>query len=217
MPEIDFFAAFRVKHEAIRLKSGGTGGTGGTDSENPSISATFKATAAVPPTLGAGGTGVTNLNGSKPCSTCSTDDPGRWNRNTSTISTLLHPFHPVPPENQRVASCTAPDDDDPEERAGILEFDAHLPRHEAERLAGITPAADDGPHHPCPKCGCRNFWRPSGTREPWQCGRCASIPRNVWTDCVALPPKAGQLIEAAGGRLRGAQSMADKSDTADTN
>ena len=189
MPEIDFFAAFSVKHEATRSKSGGTGGTGGTDSENPSISATFKATAAVPPTLGAGGTGGTNLNGSKPCSTCSTDDLGRWNRNTSIISTMLHPFHPVPPENQRLASCTKPDDDDAEERAAILEYDAGMPRHEAERLAGVLPA-DDGPVVPCPCCGWRVFWRPSGTREPWQCGRCHPVPRNVWMDCMALPPKA---------------------------
>ena len=97
--------------------------------------------------------------------------------------------NPTPAElkNEDVA---APDDDDAEERAAILEYDAHLPRHEAERLAGLLPA-DDGPVVPCPCCGWRAFWRPSGTREPWQCGRCAPVPRSVWTDCTALPPKAG--------------------------
>ena len=57
----------------------------------------------------------------------------------------------------------------------------------------IAPDAtdDDGPHQNCLCCGWRTFWRPSGTREPWQCGRCVSVPRNNWTDCVALPPKAG--------------------------
>jgi hypothetical protein len=96
---------------------------------------------------------------------------------------------PTPTELKNV-DVAAPDDDDAEERAAILEYDAHLPRHEAERLAGVPPA-DDGPHEPCPKCGWRTFWRRSMTRNPWQCCGCVAVPRNVWTDCTALPPKAG--------------------------
>ena len=80
-------------------------------------------------------------------------------------------------------------DDDAEERAAILECDAHLPRHDAERLAKV-PVTDDGPQEPCLCCGWRTFWRPSGTREPWLCCGCVSVPRTNWTDCVALPPKA---------------------------
>jgi ribosomal protein L37AE/L43A len=85
----------------------------------------------------------------------------------------------------------APDgtDDDAEERAAILEYDAHLPRHEAERLAGVLPAAD-GPHEPCPKCGGRNFWRPSMTTKAWRCRQCVPPLPTIWADGVFLPPAA---------------------------
>jgi hypothetical protein len=152
----DFFAAFGPPREATRSKSGETGAT---------RCYTVEITGEIPvaPVKSLGETGATNVGCEHNCCTCSTDDMGRCNRNTSTISTLYHHVAPVSPEKERLASCTAPDDD-AEERAAILEYDAHLPRHEAERLAGVPPA-DDGPVVPCPCCGWRVFWRPSMTRE----------------------------------------------------
>jgi hypothetical protein len=84
----------------------------------------------------------------------------------------------------------APDGtDDAEERAAILEYDAHLPRHDAERLAGVLPATD-GPQDPCPKCGGRNFWRPSMTTQAWRCRQCVPPLPTIWADGVFLPPVA---------------------------
>jgi len=86
----------------------------------------------------------------------------------------------------------APDatDDDRQERAAIVEFDAGLPRRDAERLAGLEPTADDGPHEPCPKCGGRNFWRPSMTTKAWRCRQCVPPLPTIWCDGVFLPPAA---------------------------
>ena len=95
-------------------------------------------------------------------------------------------FSSPAPAELKNEDAAAPDDD-AEERAAILEYDAYQPRHEAERLAGVLPA-DDGPHHPCPKCNGRNFWRQSGTTGPWRCRSCVAPHPSIWTDGVFLPP-----------------------------
>ena len=54
------------------------------------------------------------------------------------------------------------------------------------------PLDDDGPTAPCPKCGGRNFWRPSMTRDVWQCRRCVAPLPTVYCDGVFLPPPTGE-------------------------
>jgi hypothetical protein len=49
-------------------------------------------------------------------------------------------------------------------------------------------APDDGPHEPCPKCGGRNFWRPSMTTAAWRCRQCVPPLPTIRTDGVFLPP-----------------------------
>ena len=105
--------------------------------------------------------------------------------------------------------------------AGVL-----APEHDAGAVA-VRPVCLGAPKHLDGLCGVAAE------------GRGTMTPRLVVTDNPALPlvvtvyadgarldvpvsplralALAGQLIEAAGGRLRGAQSMADMSDTADTN
>ena len=52
----------------------------------------------------------------------------------------------------------------------------------------VAPLLDDGPTEPCAKCGGRNFWRPSGTSDPWRCRACIAPHSSVWCDGVFLPP-----------------------------
>jgi hypothetical protein len=55
----------------------------------------------------------------------------------------------------------------------------------------IAPdGTDDGPHEPCPKCGGRNFWRPSMTTKAWRCRQCVPPLPTIWADGVFLPPAA---------------------------
>ena len=51
-----------------------------------------------------------------------------------------------------------------------------------------TGPVDDGPHEPCPKCGGRNFWRPSMTTAAWRCRQCVPPLPTIRTDGVFLPP-----------------------------
>lgn len=67
---------------------------------------------------------------------------------------------------------------------------AALPDEAVPPKLALDAPADDGPPHPCPKCGGRNFWHPSMTTEAWRCRQCVPPHPSVWTDGVFLPPAA---------------------------
>ena len=160
MSGIDFFAAFRVKHEATRSKSGATGAT-------RCYSVDITGGIPVAPVKRAGATGATKLSCDHKCSTCSTNDSGRCYRNTSTISTLYHHVAPVAPENERLAS----DAESADERTISLVPDHHLV------LAAQQTHCWDGQNH--------YHWREmtETERQPAQ-----TAMRDAWIECGVNPP-----------------------------